>query len=133
MEPYIAFKIAATGLMVQRLRMNIISSNIANVETTRTPSGGPYRRKDLVVMAVPVDKDIYAVAPVSIINDPRPFKVVYDPSHPDADKDGYVRFPNVNPMEEMVNMISALRAYEANIAVIDNTKEMSLKTLEILR
>ncbi len=133
MEPYIAFKVAAAGLMVQRLRMNIISSNIANVETTRTPSGGPYRRKDLVVMAVPVNKDIYAVAPVSIINDPRPFKVVYDPSHPDADKDGYVRFPNVKPMEEMVNMISALRAYEANIAVINNTKEMSLKTLELLR
>lgn len=134
MSPFTALKIAASGLMVQRLRMNIISSNIANAETTRTPGGGgPYRRKDLFVMAVPIKEGMYAVAPVSIINDPRPFRVVYDPGHPDADKDGYVRLPNVRPIEEMINMISAVRAYEANVAVIRNTKLMDLKTLEILR
>ncbi len=133
MDPFITFKIAASGLMVQRLRMNIIASNIANAETTRTPSGQPYRRKDLLVMGVPVKEGIYSVVPLAIINDPRPFKVVYNPSHPDADKDGYVKMPNVNPLEEMINMISAVRAYEANIAVINNTKEMISKTLDILR
>ncbi len=134
MMPFLAFKIAASGLMVQRLRMNIIASNIANAETTRTPDGkGPYRRKDIFVMSVPVKNGIYAVAPVSIINDPRPFRVIYDPGHPDADENGYVKLPNVKPIEEMINMISAVRAYEANVAVINNTKSMDLKTLEILR
>ena len=134
MMPFLAFKIAASGLMVQRLRMNIIASNIANAETTRTPDGkGPYRRKDIFVMSVPVKNGIYAVVPVSIINDPRPFRVIYDPGHPDADENGYVKLPNVKPIEEMINMISAVRAYEANVAVINNTKSMDLKTLEILR
>ena len=133
MDPFLVFKIAASGLMVQRLRMNIIASNIANAETTKTPNGEPYRRKDLFVMSVPMDKGIYGVAPVSIVNDPRPFKVVYDPGHPDADKNGYVKMPNISPIEEMINMISAVRAYEANIAVINNTKTMISKTLEILR
>ncbi len=133
MDSFLPMKIAASGLMVQRLRMNIIASNIANAETTKTPNGGPYRRKDIFVMSVPVDKGIYEVVPISIINDPRPFKVVYDPSHPDADKNGYVKMPNVSPIEEMINMISATRAYEANIAVISNTKTMIAKTLEILR
>ncbi|RLB09252.1 MAG: flagellar basal body rod protein FlgC [Deltaproteobacteria bacterium] len=133
MDPFLSFKIAASGLMIQRLRMNIIASNIANAETTRTTNGGPYRRKDLFVTSVPVAKNIYAVAPVSIINDPRPFRVVYEPGHPDADENGYVKLPNVSSIEEMINMISAVRAYEANIAVINNTKTIISRTLEIAR
>jgi flagellar basal-body rod protein FlgC len=134
MAPLLAFKIAPTRHKVQRLSNKNISSNIANAETTRTPNGkGPYRRKDVFVMSIPVADGVYAVAPVSIINDPRPFRVVYDPGHPDADENGYVKLPNVKPIEEMINMISAVRAYEANIAVINNTKSMDLKTLEILR
>ena len=133
MDPFLCLKIAGSGLMVQRLRMNIIASNIANAETTRTSDGKPYRRKDIFVMSVPVDNGVYSIVPVSIINDPRPFRVVYDPSHPDADKNGYVKLPNVTPIEEMINMISAVRAYEANVAVINNTKSMISKALEIAR
>ena len=133
MNSFLAFKVAASGLMIQRLRMTVIASNIANAETTRTPNGGPYRRKDVFVTSVPVARNIYAVAPVSIINDPRPFRIVYDPGHPDADKNGYVKLPNVSPLEEMINMISAVRAYEANVAVINDTKSMVSKALEIVR
>jgi len=147
MDPFLAFKIGATGLAVQRLRINLIASNIANIETTRTLKGTPYRRKDLIVMAMPVIRPansnnpfeekliraLKAVIPVEVVEDSRPFKLVYKPSHPDADDKGYVRLPNVNPIEEMVNMISALRAYEANITVINNTKMMMIKALEIGR
>ena len=133
MDTFLALKVAASGLMTQRLRMDVIASNIANAETTRTPTGGPYRRKDLFIMSVPVAKNVYAVAPISIINDPRPFRVLYEPGHPDADKDGYVRLPNVSPIEEIINMISAVRSYEANATVINNTKAMVSKVLEIMR
>jgi len=147
MDPFLPFKIGATGLRVQRLRMVLIASNIANAETTRTLEGGPYRRKDLVVAAVPavqpasfknvfeakLARALEGVIPVAVVEDSRPFKVIYNPAHPDADPNGYVKLPNVNPVEEMVNMISALRAYEANVTVINNTKAMMLKALEIGR
>ena len=147
MDPFLPLRICATGLKVQRLRMDLIASNIANVNTTQTPQGGPYRRKDLLVTAVPavsnldfsdileanLNNSLYKVIPISVIEDQRPFKVVYQPSHPDADKNGYVKLPNISPLEEMVNMISALRAYEANVTVINNTKSMILKALEIGR
>ncbi len=147
MDPFLPLRICATGLRVQRLRMDLIASNIANVNTTQTPQGGPYRRKDLLVTAVPavnnfdfsdileanLNNSLYKVIPISVIEDQRPFKVVYQPSHPDADKNGYVKLPNISPLEEMVNMISALRAYEANVTVINNTKSMILKALEIGR
>jgi len=147
MDPFLPLRICATGLRVQRLRMDLIASNIANVNTTQTPQGGPYRRKDLLVTAVPavsnfdfsdileanLNNSLYKVIPISVIEDQRPFKVVYEPSHPDADKNGYVKLPNISPLEEMVNMISALRAYEANVTVINNTKSMILKALEIGR
>ena len=147
MDPFLPLRICATGLRVQRLRMDLIASNIANVNTTQTPQGGPYKRKDLLVTAVPavsnfdfsdileanLNNSLYKVIPISVIEDQRPFKVVYQPSHPDADKNGYVKLPNISPLEEMVNMISALRAYEANVTVINNTKSMILKALEIGR
>jgi len=144
MNSFLPFRVSASGLMVQRLRMNLIASNIANADTTRTPGGGPYRRKDLLVMAAPLDQregfsgilndyssSISGVVPIAIVNDPKPFRRVYDPGHPDADKNGYVTLPNISPIEEMINMISAVRAYEANVTVINNTKNMISKALEI--
>lgn len=141
MDFFTAFNISASGLSAQRVRMNVISSNLANVNSTVTPEGGPYRRKDVVFSAMPVKssfkevlKDkINEVNVVEIVEDPRPFRTVYDPYHPNADKNGYVYYPNVNVMEEMVNMLSASRSYEANVSVIKATKNMALKALEIGR
>lgn len=140
-----ALSISASGLDAQRLRMNVIASNLANINSTRTPLGGPYRRRDVVFASAPLNKgfkdlireeiegDPPGVDMASIIEDMRPFKKVYDPAHPDADQEGYLLLPNVNTMEEMVNMISASRSYEANITALNATKNMALKALEIGR
>jgi flagellar basal-body rod protein FlgC len=137
--------ISSSGLTAQRLRMNVISSNLANINTTRTPEGGPYQRKDVVFSASPVRQSfqgmlrsqlsqrLNGVRVAGVINDPRPALLRYDPQHPDADEQGYVAMPNINLMEEMVNMISATRSYEANVAAINATKNMALKALEIGR
>ncbi len=137
---------SASGLTAQRLRLDVISENIANVNTTRTSSGDPYRRKDVVLAAREsnsFDKyfknsmlkgtDQKGVKAVAIVEDQSPFLEVYQPSHPDADENGIVRMPNVEIVTEMVNMISATRAYEANITAFNNTKSMALKSLEIGR
>ncbi len=143
MDFFTAIKISGSGLSAQRFRLNIISSNLANIQTTRTPQGGPYRRKDVVFEAVPmpasfngiltdaIRSGLEGVRVEKVVNDPTPFKLVYDPGHPDADKNGYVKMPNVNTVEEMVNLINATRTYEANIAAIDAAKNMALKALEI--
>jgi flagellar basal-body rod protein FlgC len=140
-----AFSVLASGLDAQRARLAVVSSNLANVQTTRTPEGGPYRRRDVVFTAAPVapqfDSELSArldeanqgVEVTRVIADPRPFKSLYEPGHPDADENGYVQYPNVNPMEEMVNMMSALRSYEANVTAVNATKSMALKALEIGR
>ncbi len=135
------FEVSASGMEAQRLRMNIIASNLANVQTTRTAAGGPYRRKDVVFTtranafsgALDASRDSYAVGVkvAGIINDSRPFKYAYEPGHPDADTSGYVAYPNVNAVEEMVNMISASRSYEANVTAFKASKEMANKALEI--
>jgi flagellar basal-body rod protein FlgC len=138
-----ALRTSSTGLSAQRLRMNLIASNLANVNTTRTSEGGPYRRKDVIfaaessavsfndVMRSQMGSGLSGVKVQGVINDPRPPVMKYDPTHPDANKDGYVALPNVNIVEEMVNMISATRSYEANVAAIKATKSMALKALEI--
>lgn len=143
MDFFTAIKISGSGLNAQRYRLNVISSNLANAQTTRTPQGGPYRRKDVVFEAVPVvspfhnalsdalQTSLEGVKVQQVVNDATPFKLVYDPGHPDADKDGYVKMPNVNTVEEMVNLINATRSYEANLAAIDAAKNMVLKALEI--
>jgi len=126
----------------QRFRMNIIASNLANVETTRTESGGAYRRKDIVfaaqaeggfgsVLQKAMDGQAPGVKVAGVIEDARPLKQVYEPAHPDADANGYVAFPNINVAEEMVNMIAASRSYEANVSAFKATREMALKALEI--
>jgi flagellar basal-body rod protein FlgC len=123
--------------------MNLISSNLANINTTRTAEGGPYRRKEAVFAAMPFHStfrnvlaalqagELSEVRVVGIAEDPKPFKQHYDPQHPDADQEGYVLVPNINLIEEMVNMISATRSYEANVTAIKATKSMALKALEI--
>lgn len=120
---------STSGLTAQRLRMDIISQNIANVNTTRTPEGGPYIRQ----MPVLASSTSGGVQVQNIVSDPRPFKVIYDPSHPDADENGYVLMPNVDVVEEMVDMVSATRSYEANVTVIDAAKNMAMRSIDIAR
>ncbi len=135
---------SATALTAQRLRMDVISQNMANVDTTRTEDGTPYKRKAVIFEEITersnfakyLDRAMnsaagYGVRVSEIVEDDTPGSKVYDPSHPDADEDGYVTKPNVNVVEEMVNMISANRSYEANITAINTTKAMIAKTLEI--
>ncbi len=130
---FLPLKVSATGLEAQKIRINTIASNLANINSTRTPEGGPYRRKDVLFMSYMYDSTAIGVDIKEIIEDQRPFRVVFDPSHPDADKEGYVRYSNVNPMEEMVNLISASRAYEANLTMINSYKEMFLRTIDLLK
>lgn len=146
-----ALNIASTGLTAQRLRMDLISSNIVNATTTRTPEGGPYRRKRAIFAPVNI-RPFYkspmvpgridhgsgkGVRVVKIEEDKSPFRLVYDPGHPDAikigPKKGYVEMPNINTVTEMVDLISASRSYEANIMMINNTKSMFGKALELGR
>lgn len=145
MDFFDALQTSASGLTAQRLRMNLIAGNLANVNTTRTGDGGPYRRKDLVLSATPEGRTFadvlkaqqdgvpVTVKPVAIVEDERPPLRKYDPGHPDADGDGYVLLPNINVTEEMVNLVSASRSYEANVAAVKAAKSMAQKALEIGR
>lgn len=156
--------IAASGLYAQRVTLNVIADNIANVKTTRTPDGGPYRRKEVILRAQDKFESVlettrqivplYVTHPAHI--EPTvmklksvgeggvevdeiaedvlaPFKFVYDPSHPDADSSGYVKFPNIDVVRELTDMLVARRAYEANVAVINASKSMARSALEIGR
>lgn len=135
---------SASGLTAQRLRLDIITNNIANVNTTRTENGEPYRRKravfqerrdsssfESILSDAKAANTKKGVRVIGIEEDPTPFKLKYDPSHPDADERGYVHMPNVDIAKEMVDMISALRAYEANVTALNSTKSMIMKTLDI--
>ena len=145
MDFFHSIQTSASGLSAQRLRMNLISGNLANVNTTRTLNGGPYRRKEAIFAAQPVNssfnkiltdrlKNQFSGVRIEGIHEDRtePLKK-YQPSHPHADKDGFVAMPNIKPMEEMVNMISATRGFEANVTAIKAAREMALKALEIGR
>jgi flagellar basal-body rod protein FlgC len=157
--------ISASGLRAQRIRQNTISSNLANVETTRTEKGGPYRRQfpvfsadtdqrdtrlinqEIKLTGVTTQENHLPIPPLSfprderffgsgvrvdeIREDSRPPKMVYDPAHPDADKNGYVAMPNINVVEEMTNMIAATRAYEANVTAFNASKNMYMQALQI--
>ncbi len=137
MDPFGIFKVSASGLQAQRTRMNLIASNMANAHTTRTENGGPYRRKDAVFSMQPVEspagEGLEGVKVADVVEDQTPPQMVYDPGHPDADKDGYVAMPNVSVIEEMANMMMASRAYEANVAVFNMSKTMIMKSFEIGR
>jgi flagellar basal-body rod protein FlgC len=130
--------IAASGLAAQRLRAQLIAANIANAETTRTPQGGPFRRKDAVFQvdklgttADGVDLTGVKVAEVRASNDP--FMTKYDPGHPDADANGIVQYPNVNPVEEIVNLTEASRGFDANASVVRAVRTMTLSAQDLLR
>ena len=136
MNSFTVLQISASALEAQRQRMNVIASNMANVNSTRTEEGGPYRRMDIVFSPLTVEQNpmpLYGVEVVDIVRDNSPFKTIYDPGHPDADKEGNVALPNVNVIEEMVNMMMSFRAYEASVATFNITKSMIMKTLELGR
>lgn len=134
-------RISASGLSAERLRMDTVASNIANVNTTRGQNGQPYRRKVAVFqenLNNEIDKntgenkqELLGVKAVGVLEDRSPFRKEYDPTNPDADKDGYVSMPNVNILNEMADMITATRSYEANVNAIDAEKSMFLKAMEI--
>ena len=127
-----SMRISATGLSAERLRMDTISSNIANAQTTRGENGTAYVRKIAVFQeAYDKQKGISGVKSVAIEDDPTPLKEVYDPTHADADENGYVTMPNVNILNEMADMMAASRSYEANVDTLNATKSMLQKTLEI--
>lgn len=127
--------ISGSALYAERLRMNIISQNLANVNTTRDKDGlpNPYRRREVVFRALfnPELGEFGVVVP-RIEKDMSPFKIIYKPGHPDADENGYVKFPNVNPIVEFTDMITAARSYEANLSVIETTKDLLTSTIRIL-
>jgi len=131
------FNVSASALEAQRLRMNTIASNMANAQTTKTEEGGPYVKKNVIFQTLPVGKTkaqgLEGVAVTGVVEDPAPPNVVYDPGHPDANEQGYVSMPNINVLEEMVNMMMALRAYEANVRAFNMSKGMYQKALEIGR
>lgn len=145
-------RIGASALNAQRLRLDVIANNIANVETTHTEAGGPYRRQDVVFtpqgqvnpgpqFAPAARASGLAVTPLKmggvavsrIVADDEPGPRVYDPTHPDADEEGYVEYPNVNLVVEMTNMLSASRSYEASLSVIEAARQMALQALNIGR
>jgi flagellar basal-body rod protein FlgC len=147
MDFFKAMDISTTGIITQRYRLNVCVENLANVHTTRTPGGGPYRRKQIVIGAAgvyepflnvlmgvgdPVHR-LNGVRVLDVVEDTTPFKAVHKPGHPDADKNGYVLMPNVNSMIEMADIVSATRAYEANIAAFSAAKSMVAKALELAR
>jgi flagellar basal-body rod protein FlgC len=145
MDFFTSLDVSSSGMAAERIRMNLISSNIANVNSTRTKEGGPYKRKDPVFAAVPASTgsenpfsrpgtlELKKVEIAQIREDQSPPRTQYDPTHPDADENGNVSLPNVNVIEEMVDMVSATRVYEANVTAAQAAKSMAMKTLDLLR
>jgi len=146
MDFFTAIEVSGSGLAAQRVRMNVASSNLANVSTTQTPEGGPYKRRDVSVASDVVNDQIVghraggdygdyvrAVKVDGIIEDATDPKIEYDPGHPDADEEGYVRYPNINMIEEMVDMITASRAYEAGVTVLSGAVRMAERAIGIGR
>lgn len=157
------FDISGYGLSAQRFRMNIISSNIANANTTRTSEGGPYQRREVVFKAMDFDKTLNAelekdsdflkyenplddtflqtdakpaimsVEVDKVVRDDSDFKLKYDPSHPDANEQGYVAYPNINPVIEMADLIEATRAYQANVAAFQSAKNMANSSIDMMK
>ncbi|GAB7079723.1 flagellar basal body rod protein FlgC [Megalodesulfovibrio paquesii] len=138
-----AFDIGASALSAERTHMNIIAMNLANAKTTRTPGGGPYQRRSITLAATPVqspfakamenalDRELKGVRVMDIAKDSRAFKRVYEPGHPDADGEGYVNYPDINVVEEMTNLMTVSRSYEANTTSIETAKSMFQKALAL--
>lgn len=135
MSLFSVFQIAGSALTAQSQRLNVVASNLANADSTTSTNGGPYRAKQVVFRATPIGgSDVNSgtgVKVASIMEDPSPMQKKFDPKNPGADENGYVTMPNVNPIEEMVNMISASRSYQDNIEVMNTAKNLLMKTLTI--
>lgn len=134
-----------SGLQAQRTRMNIVAANLTNADVTRTPEGGPYRRQEVVFAAVPQgdtfetllqsrqEPGVHEVRVADIVRSEDAVRLEYDPNHPDANAQGYVAYPNINVLQEMADLMTASRLYEANITAINATKDMALRALQIGR
>ena len=145
MDFFTAMEVSASGMAVQRVRMNVASSNMANVSTTRTADGGPYKRRDVALVSQQLPPNrvgtaattyrnaVRAVAVDAIVEDETPPQLEYDPGHPDADADGNIALPNINAIEEMVDMITASRAYEAGITALGTAVAMAERAIGIGR
>ncbi len=145
MDFFTSMKISSSGLSVQRKRMEAIASNLSNAETTRTAEGGPYRRQDVVVTALPVQDDFNAVLKselgeslmqtlvTKVIRDQSEPRAVFNPSHPDANEQGVVAMPNVDMVTEMVNMVTTSRSFEANVTAIEASKSMAQRAIDLGR
>lgn len=141
MDIFASLKVSASALTAQTIRLNTISSNLANVDTTSTPEGGPYKKKSVYFQSKPLSfqdqldnnlqGSVECVEVTKIVEDKSPPRKVYDPTHPDADKDGYVSMPNISVLKEMVDMMSATRSYQANVTAIQSEKRMVLKAIDI--
>jgi flagellar basal-body rod protein FlgC len=142
------FAISGAGMAAQRDRMSVITGNLANTETTRTPEGGPYRRRDIIFQAVPANGEFADLLAENFFDNPegllsvevagirqssRAPRQIFDPKHPDANTDGYVSLPDINVIEEMVDLMSAVRSYEANLTAYNTTKGLVRRLLEIGR
>lgn len=135
-----ALRVSATGLAAERVRVNLAASNLANAETTRGPDGKPYRRLDPVLEAVPFEaklgeagQELVGVRVAEVKQDDGPGKRVFMPSHPDADPSGFVTLPDVNPIHEVVNLLSAQKSYDANATAVETLKTMAQRALDIAR
>ena len=145
MDMMTGLQVSFSALHAQRTRMNVIASNLANAQSTRTPAGGPYKRQEVIFAAQPQGSSfagmlneqlrdgVNAVDVLDIVSDPNGTRLEYEPDHPDANAQGYVAYPNVNVMREMVDLISATRAYEANVTAINSSKDMAVRALQIGR
>jgi flagellar basal-body rod protein FlgC len=142
------FAISGAGMAAQRDRMSVITGNLANTETTRTPEGGPYRRRDIIFQAVPANGEFADLLAENFFDNPegllsvevagirqssRAPRQIFDPKHPDANTDGYISLPDINVIEEMVDLMSAVRSYEANLTAYNTTKGLVRRLLEIGR
>jgi flagellar basal-body rod protein FlgC len=144
MSMFGGLEISASALTAERLRMDVVAENLANAQTTRGADGQPYRRKEVVLQeragsfgaslsAAMSQKKGGGVEVAAVVEDQTPLKRIYDPGHPDADAEGYVSMPNVDTVTEMVDLIGAQRAYEANVTAMQSAKQMFARTLELLR
>ncbi len=145
MSLFSALSVSASGMAAQRTRAELVTENLANAETTRTPQGGPYRRKDAVFSSEPVASEfagvfqaelgqtLTGVRVAQVIEDTREPEKRYLPGHPDADAEGYVAFPRISPAEDMVDLMGAVRGYQANVAAVSAVKDMIHRSIELLR
>jgi flagellar basal-body rod protein FlgC len=144
MDVQSTFAISASGLRAERLRLDVIASNLANASTTRTAEGGPYKRRNVVFVSEPLESDFAStiealseegaregVRVADVVEDSSPPRMVFEPGHPDANAEGFVAYPNVNPVAETVDLLAATRAYEANVQAVNATKRMAEAALSI--